>query len=113
MKKYQIIIGNLLDNTITSIINHNLSYTTTVNSIVMIEEFNKLLSYDYDRNKVVAYGMIHSGISTPEKHKTPIISLENYYYSINKPPTDSSSNFLITETSRMKKISSFPKLQSK
>ena len=43
VKREQIIIGNLVGNTIPCIINHNLPYTTTVNSIVMIEEFNKLL----------------------------------------------------------------------
>ena len=42
-EKYQIIIGNLVDNTITRIIDYNMPYTTTVNSIVIIEEFNKLI----------------------------------------------------------------------
>ena len=35
--KYQIMIGKIVDNAITCIINHNLRYRTTVNSIVMIE----------------------------------------------------------------------------
>ena len=37
VRKYQIIIVNIVDNTIPRIINHNLPYTTTINSIVMIE----------------------------------------------------------------------------
>ena len=49
---------------------------------------------DYDRHKGVSHGMIHGGITTPEKHKTPIITLENDSYSRKKPPTDSSSTFL-------------------
>ena len=43
IEKDQIIIGTPVDNTITRIINHNLRYRTTVNSIVMIEEFNNIL----------------------------------------------------------------------
>ena len=39
----------------------------------MIEEFNKLLyKNDYDREKWVAHGMIHSGIPTPEKNQHPL-----------------------------------------
>ena len=57
--------------------------------------------------------MIHSVVPTPEKHKTPGISLEHEYYSRKKPPTDSSSTFLRTEISRMKKLSSLPGLKSK
>ena len=34
--------------------------------------------------------MIHSGKPTPDKHKTPIIPLENDDYSRKKPPTYSS-----------------------
>ena len=56
--------------------------------------------------------MIHGWIPTPEKHKTTIIPLENDSYSIKKPPTDSSSNFLGIGTSRMKNIS-LPELKSK
>ena len=33
----------IVDHTIDRIINHNLGYRTNVSSIVMIEEFNKLL----------------------------------------------------------------------
>ena len=43
VRKYLIIIGNITDNTFPCIINRNLTYTTSVNSIVMKEEFNKLL----------------------------------------------------------------------
>ena len=57
----------------------------------------------YNRNKEGSRGMIHSVIHTSEKHKTPIITLENDYYSRKKPPTDSSSTFLRTETRRTKK----------
>ena len=43
-EKYQIIICNIMDNTITLIINHNLPYTTTVNIILILEELNNLLA---------------------------------------------------------------------
>ena len=66
---------------------------------------------DYDRYKEGAHGMIHNGIPTPEKHKTPIIKLENDSYSRKKPSTDSSSTFLKTETIRIKKLISLPELQ--
>ena len=62
-----------MDNTIPCIIKHNLPYTTTVNSIVMMEEFNKI----FNREKGGVHKMIHSGIPTPEKQKTPIITLYN------------------------------------
>ena len=44
VKKYKIIIGKLVDNMIICIINHNLWYKTTVNSIVVTEEFNNILT---------------------------------------------------------------------
>ena len=43
MKGNHILIGNLVDNMIRIIINHNLILTIIVNCIVMIEEHNKLL----------------------------------------------------------------------
>ena len=57
--------------------------------------------------------MIRSGIPTPKKHKTPIIPLGNYGGSRKKSRTDSYSTYLGTGTSRMKKLSSLPELQSK
>ena len=39
---------------------------------------------DYDTYKGGAYGMIHSEICTPEKHKTPIIPLGDDSYSRKK-----------------------------
>ena len=57
--------------------------------------------------------MIRSGIPTPEKRKTPIISLVNDDYSIIKHPNDSSSTSLRTETSRTKQIISLTELKSK
>ena len=56
--------------------------------------------------------MIHSGIPTSGKQSTPTIPLENDYYS-RKKPTDSSSTLLTKRTSRMKKLTSLPKLKSK
>ena len=80
----------------------------------MIKESNKLLyKNDYDRDKGGEHVMIHSGIPIPKKHKRPIISLENDYYSRKKPPTDSSSSLLRTGTRRMKKLISLLGLQSK
>ena len=103
LKKNQIMIGNIVDNTIPSIINHNLPYTTIVNIIFIIEEFNNILTkMIMIGTKGGAHGMIHSVIPTPEKHAAPIIPLENYYYSRNKPPNDSYLIFLITGTRRMK-----------
>ena len=40
---------------------------------------------DYDRDKGGAHGMIHSGITTPEKQATPFIPLKIYSYSRKKP----------------------------
>ena len=37
VKRDQVTIGKIVDNTIPHIINHNLRYRTTVNSIIMIE----------------------------------------------------------------------------
>ena len=65
---------------------------------------------DYDREKGVSHGMINSGIPTPEKQATPIVTLENDPYS-RKKPTDSSSTLLRKGTSGMKQLSSFTKLQ--
>ena len=39
------------------------------------------LKNDNNRDKWVSYGMIRSGITTPEKQSTPIIPLEKYSYS--------------------------------
>ena len=57
--------------------------------------------------------MICSEILTPGNNKTPIIPLENVSYLRNKPPTDSSSTFLRTETRRVKNLGSLKELQSK
>ena len=46
------------------------------------------------------YGNINSGITTTEK-RLPIIPLVNNYYARKKNPTDSSTTYLRTETSRM------------
>ena len=62
--------------------------------------------------KGVAHGMINSVIPSPEKQEIPIISLEKYSSS-RKKPSDSSSTFLRKGTSGMKKLNSFPDLQSK
>ena len=53
---------------------------------------------DYDRDKVVKLGNIHSGINTPNKTKVPIIQLGNNYYTIEKNPNDSSLTSIRTET---------------
>ena len=66
---------------------------------------------NYDRDKRVAHGIIHGGMPPPGKQATPIIPLENYYYSIKNLPTDSSSTFLGKGTIRMKKLSSLSELQ--
>ena len=59
---------------------------------------------NYDRKKGVAHGMIHSGITTPEKQSIPIIPLEKDSYS-RKKQMDSSSNFLRKGNRGMKKLS--------
>ena len=85
IKKDQTIIGKIVDNTIHNIINHNRRYRTTVNSIVIIEEFNKIFyQNDYDTDKGVVHGMTRSEITTPEKLATPIIPLEKDPYSRKK-----------------------------
>ena len=65
--------------------------TTNVNSIVGIEEHNKLIQKYYDRDKVVKHGNIYIIITIPDK-KIPIIPLLLTSYTINKNPTDSSSD---------------------
>ena len=70
VRKYLIIIGNITDNTFPCIINRNLTYTTSVKSIVMKEEFNKLLpKMIMIGTKGGSNGMICSGIPEPEKQK--------------------------------------------
>ena len=81
MKGNQNVIVNLVDNIIHYIIKHNLLLTIDVNSIVTIEEQNKLLLELFMISKNLRKcGNIHSGIPSPDI-KTPIISLVYDSYS--------------------------------
>ena len=66
----------------------------------------------YYRDKGVAHGMIHSGIPTPEKQETPIITLEEDSYS-RKETNRFIFNLLKERNQCDEKLSSFPDLQSK
>ena len=109
VKENRIIIGNLVDNItnliinhsllpIHCIINHNLLLTTNVNSIIRIEEQNKLvpkmimIEKKWGDMEIFIVEYLHL------TKKVPIIQLGNNYYTIEKNPNNSSLTYLRTET---------------
>ena len=77
---------------------------------------NKCQQYLHDRKTqqapYIKRGIIHSGITSPEK-KSPIIPLGNEPYYRNKNPTVSSDTSLKTETRNIHQLRSQMKLPSK
>ena len=105
--KRQVLPIIIVDNKIHRII--NLLIITNVNSIVMIEQHNKILTEIITiRKNWKNIGSIHSVIPSPDIKKLPIITLGKKHQYSKKNPHVSSSSSLNTETSKMQQFKSQP-----